>query len=275
VIARISAPLFGMGLASASAVDDVVFSQIADAAVKADQAWPGLTFDEVTRKLTGVHGPERIIDLLIRLGPHGDGFGRNPAGYTLDSIKAKPHGIDLGPLVPRLREVINTPSGRIELVPQVMVKDLLRLQEHMATPRQDTVLIGRRVLRASNSFMHNLPLTTKGPDACTLQIAPQDAARIGVSDGDKVLVRSRVGEVVARAEVTADLMAGVVSLPHGYGHAATGTRLSVANARPGVNINALTDDQVYDEASGCAVFFGVPVSIAAAPHVTPNHEPTL
>jgi len=265
VIARISAPLFGMGLAPASAVDDVVFGQIAAGAVQADQAWPGLTVDEVTRKLTGVQGPERIIDLLIRLGPHGDGFGRNPAGYTLDSIKAEPHGIDLGPLEPRLREVINTASGRIELVPQVMVDDLARLQAHMASPSQETVLIGRRVLRASNSFMHNLPITTKGPDACTLQIAPQDAARIGVSDGDKVLVRSRVGEVVALAEVTPDLMAGVVSLPHGYGHAAPGTQLSVANARPGVNINALTDDQVYDEASGCAVFFGVPVAIAAAP----------
>jgi anaerobic selenocysteine-containing dehydrogenase len=275
VLARISAPLFGMGQASASAVDDVVFSQIAAEAVKADKAWPGLTLDEVTRKLTGEHGPERIIDLLIRLGPHGDGFGRNPAGYTLDTIKAEPHGIDLGPLVPRLREVLNTASGRIELVPQLMVDDLPRLQAHMATPLQETVLIGRRVLRASNSFMHNLPLTTKGPDACTLQIAPQDAARIGVSDGDNVLVSSRVGEVVAQAEVTSDLMAGVVSLPHGYGHAAPGTRLSVANARPGVNINALTDDQVYDEASGCAVFFGVPVAIAAAPEATPHREPTL
>jgi anaerobic selenocysteine-containing dehydrogenase len=193
----------------------------------------------------------------------------------LDKIKAEPHGIDLGPLVPRLREVINTASGRIELGPQVMVDDLPRLQAHMASPTQETVLIGRRVLRASNSFMHNLPITTKGPDACTLQIAPQDAARIGVSDGDNVLVRSRVGEVVARAEVTPDLMAGVVSLPHGYGHAAPDTRLSVANARPGVNINALTDDQIYDEASGCAVFFGVPVAIAAAPQATPEHAPTL
>ena len=272
VIARISAPLFGMGQAPAEAVDDVVFGQIASTAVGADQAWPDLTVDEVTNKLAGTQGPERIIDLLIRLGPYGDGFGRRPAGYTLDGIKAIPHGIDLGPLVPRLREVLNTASGKIELAPQTMVDDVPRLLARTTTLCEETLLIGRRVLRASNSFMHNLPLTAKGPDVCTLQIAPQDAARIGVSDGDKVRIRSRVGEVEALAEVTSDLMPGVVSLPHGYGHAAPGTRLAVANVRPGVNINALTDDQVYDEASGCAVFFGVPVAIAAAPQATPNDE---
>jgi hypothetical protein len=265
VIARISAPLFGMGQAPAAAVDDVVFGQIADSAVRAATAWPDLTVAEVATKLAGSHGPERVIDLLIRLGPQGDGFGRRPAGHTLESIKAVPHGIDLGPLVPRLHEVLNTASGWIELAPPTMVEDVPRLQAQMAMPRDETLLIGRRVLRASNSFMHNLPLTMKGPDACTLQIAPQDAARIGVNDGDKVRIRSRVGEVVAPAEVTEDLMPGVVSLPHGYGHAATGTRLDVANTRPGVNINSLTDDQVYDEASGCAVFFGVPVTLDAAP----------
>lgn len=272
VIARISAPLFGMGPAPAAAVDEVVFGQVAAAAVDADRAWPGLTVEEVTSKLTNIHGPERIIDLLVRLGPHGDGFGRRPAGYTLDGIKAVPHGIDLGPLVPRLREVLNTASGRIELAPRTMVDDLPRLRAHMDTLHDETLLIGRRVLRASNSFMHNLPLAIKGPDVCTLQISPQDAARIKVGDGERVRIRSRVGEVEAPAEITADVMPGVVSLPHGYGHAVSGTRLEIANARPGVNINALTDDQVYDEASGCAVFFGVPVVIEASLGATPSDE---
>lgn len=272
VIARISAPLFGMGPAPAAAMDEVVFGQVAAAAVNADRAWPGLTVEEVTSKLADIHGPERIIDLLVRLGPHGDGFGRRPAGYTLDGIKAVPHGIDLGPLVPRLREVLNTASGRIELAPRTMVDDLPRLRAHMDTLHDETLLIGRRVLRASNSFMHNLPLTIKGPDVCTLQISPQDAARIKVGDGERVRIRSRVGEVEAPAEITADVMPGVVSLPHGYGHAVSGTRLEIANARPGVNINALTDDQVYDEASGCAVFFGVPVVIEASLGATPSDE---
>ena len=126
------------------------------------------------------------------------------------------------------------------------------------------VLIGRRDRRASNSFMHNLPALMKGPERCTLQVSPRDAARLRLRAGGLARVTSRVGSVVAPVEVTDDLMAGVVSLPHGWGHDAEDARLSVARAHPGVNTNILTDDRAYDEASGTAVLFGTAVSLEPA-----------
>jgi len=126
------------------------------------------------------------------------------------------------------------------------------------------VLIGRRDLRASNSFMHNLPALVKGPERCTLQVSPHDAARLRLRAGGLARVTSRVGSVVAPVEVTEDLMPGVVSLPHGWGHDAEEARLSVARAHPGVNTNVLTDDRAYDEASGTAVLFGTAVTVEPA-----------
>ena len=199
--------------------------------------------------------------MLVRIGPYGDGFGRRPEGLTLAKIQGAEHGIDLGPLQPRLREILNTKSGMIEMAPLTMTNDLARLRKHMAQHAHEMVLIGRRVLRTSNSFMHNLPSLVKGPDRCTLQISQQDATRIGLMDGSSARITSRVGSVIAPVEVTEDLMPGVVSLPHGWGHDAEGSQLTVAKAHPGANTNALTDNQAYDEASGTAVLFGTPVTI--------------
>jgi anaerobic selenocysteine-containing dehydrogenase len=113
--------------------------------------------------------------------------------------------------------------------------------------------------------MHNLPALVKGRDRCTLQISGADAGRLGLVHGARARVSSRVGSLVAPVEVSDDLMPGVVSLPHGWGHDVEETRLSVAKAHPGVNTNRLTDDQAYDEASGTAVLFGTPVRIEPAP----------
>jgi anaerobic selenocysteine-containing dehydrogenase len=134
----------------------------------------------------------------------------------------------------------------------------------MAADSGGTLLIGRRDLRCSNSFMHNLPALVKGPDRCTLQVSREDAARMGLADGDAARVTSRVGSIVAPVEVTADLMSGVVSLPHGWGHDVEEAQLRVAKAHPGVNTNVLTDNQAYDVASGTAVLFGTPVTVAPA-----------
>jgi hypothetical protein len=217
----------------------------------------------VIEKVDGAVGPERIVDLLLRIGPHGDGFGRRPGGLTLAAVQASAHGIDLGPLQPRLAEVINTVSGVIELAPPLMTGDLVRLRAHMAQRANGMLLIGRRDLRCSNSFMHNLPALVKGRDRCTLQISPADADRLGLTDGGAARVSSRVGSVVAPVEVTDDLMPGVVSLPHGWGHDVDDVRLSVARAHAGVNTNVLTDDRAYDTASGTAVLFGTPVAVEA------------
>jgi anaerobic selenocysteine-containing dehydrogenase len=262
VLSRLSARLMGLSGGSEKDVDDFIFRRLAEGVVREAARWPGLTVDEIVGELGGRIGPERIVDMLLRSGPHGDGFGRRPEGLTLAKVQAAPHGIDLGPLQPRLSEVINAAGGRIELAPPMLLRDLARLRSRMTEPARSMVLIGRRDLRTSNSFMHNLPALVKGPNRCTLQISPQDAGEIGAKDGSLVRVTSRVGSVVAPAEVTDDLMPGVVSLPHGWGHDVEESQLTVAKAHAGVNTNVLTDDQAYDMASGTAILFGTPVTVA-------------
>ena len=272
VLSNLGARLMGLGEMPDKMVDDFVFGRFVEGAVASDERWPGLTTEEVAGALADGIGPERIIDMLLRIGPYGDGFGRRPEGLTLAKVQAAAHGIDLGPLQPRLREVINTESGAIELAPAPMVGDLPRLRAHLAQhtaaraarDADGLVLIGRRDLRCSNSFMHNLPALVKGRDRCTLHISRRDAGRIGLTDGSAARITSRVGSVVAPIEITDDLMPGVVSLPHGWGHDVEAARLTVAKAHAGVNTNALTDNQAYDIASGTAVLFGTPVTVAPA-----------
>jgi anaerobic selenocysteine-containing dehydrogenase len=261
VMVRLAAILMGMGGRSLKEIEDLFFNQLAGAIVRKGRRWAGLTVEEMSQKLDGATGPERVADMLIRIGPYGDGFGRNPDGLTLAKVREAEHGIDLGPLQPRLREIINTKSGMIELAPQAMLSDIARLRSRLATRAEGMVLIGRRLLRSTNSFMHNLPALVKGRDQCTLQISKHDASRLGFSDGGSARVTSRVGSVIAPVEVNDDLMPGVVSLPHGWGHEVDESRLAVAKVHAGVNANALTDDRAYDEASGTAVLFGTPVTV--------------
>ena len=200
-------------------------------------------------------GPARLLDILLRCGPYD---------LTLADLEAAPHGIDLGPLAPRLPDVLRTPSGRIELAPEAIVADVPRLRETLAREHADgaLVLVGRRQLRSNNSWMHNLPRLASGPERCTLHVHPDDAARLGLADGEPAEVRSRTGTVHAPVEVTDRVMAGVVSLPHGWGHDAPGARLGVAAERPGVNANALADENLVDAVSGNAVLNGIPVAVA-------------
>jgi anaerobic selenocysteine-containing dehydrogenase len=244
-------------------IDDAVFTQLAGSLVKRNCPWPSLTVEEVTSKLAASSGPERTIDMLLRIGPYGDGFGRRPEGLTLAKVREAEHGIDLRPHEPRLREIINTQSGKVELAPPLMLNDIARLRTDMARSDRAMVLIGRRNLRTTNSFMHNLPALMKGREVCTLQISPDDAHRIGIADGGAARITSRVGSVLAPVQISDDLMPGVVSLPHGWGHNVAASRINVAKQHAGANANALTDDRAYDAASGAAILFGTPVSIEA------------
>ncbi len=125
-------------------------------------------------------------------------------------------------------------------------------------------LIGRRQLRSHNSALHNLPALMKGRERCTLQVSPDDAGRLRLRNGEAARVTSRVGSIVAPVEVTEDMMPGVVSLPHGWGHDVEGSALTTAKAHPGVNINFVTDNRAYDRASGTAIVFGTPVTVEPA-----------
>ncbi|OIJ66287.1 molybdopterin oxidoreductase family protein [Streptomyces mangrovisoli] len=262
--ARLILAATGMHGADPSAVDDLVIGQTLGKAVKeAHSPVHGRDPRELAALLTGDNGPERRLDLMLRLGPYGDGFGARPDGLSLARLLDHPHGIDLGPLGPRLPQPLRTPSGRIELLPGPIADDLPRLRAALAEPPAELVLVGRRHLRSNNSWMHNVPALTGGSNRCTLHIHPEDAERLGVSDGAPVRVRGAGGEVTAPAEVTDGVRRGVVSLPHGWGHDRPGTRLRHAGTDPGVNVNQLLDGSLLDPLSGNAVLNGVPVDVAA------------
>ncbi|WP_083749045.1 molybdopterin-dependent oxidoreductase [Pelomonas sp. KK5] len=198
-------------------------------------------------------GPEALIDQALRHGPYG---------LTLDQVKASDGGIDLGPLQPRIPELLRTPSGRIELAPPQLLAELAHVNEALLTPQPDgMLLIGRRDVRSGNSWMHNLPVLAKGPERCTLLMNPTDAERLGLADGAIARLKAGAAELLAPVALTTDLMSGVVSLPHGWGHDLPGSRLSRAAERPGVNMNALLDDRLRDPLSGNAVLSGVLVEI--------------
>lgn len=207
-------------------------------------------------------GPERMLDLTLRTGPFGDRYGENPGGLTLELLKANPNGIDFGPMVPQLPEILGTPDKKIRLAPQYLLDDLPRLAARLDRPADPLVLVNRRHLRSNNSWLHNVPSLMKGKDRCTLLMHPQDAARRRISDEDIVTVKSESGEIKVPVEITDAIRPGVVSMPHGWGHDKPGTRLSVASASPGVNTNVLSPPTFVDEPSGNGVLNGIPVTVS-------------
>ncbi|MFH8240171.1 molybdopterin oxidoreductase family protein [Streptomyces sp. NPDC018321] len=263
ILARLTLAVTGGHGTDPAAVDAMVVRQTLDKAVR-DPHSPvhGRDPGELAGRLTGENGPERRLDLMLRLGPYGDGFGARPDGLTLDRLLAHPHGIDLGPLHPRLPQPLKTRSGKVELLPGPIAADLPRLGRALAERPAGLVLVGRRHLRSNNSWMHNVPALTGGSNRCTLHLHPDDAERLGVRDGQPVRVKGAGGEVTAPAEVTDTVRPGVVSLPHGWGHDRPGTRLTHAATDPGVNVNQLLDGSLLDPLSGNAVLNGVPVTLA-------------
>ena len=208
-------------------------------------------------------GPERLLDLALRAGPHGDRFGQKPDGLSLAALKAAPHGIDLGALQPRLPEILRTPSGRIELWPVPVAAELAAVDAALRDPPPDLVVVGRRDVRSNNSWMHNLPTLAKGPERCTALLHPVDAARHGVQAGDRVRLQGTDGRAIELpATLSDEMMPGVVSVPHGWGHGQAGARLGVAAQRPGANLNDLLDDRLRDPLSGTSVLNGVPVTLS-------------
>ncbi len=267
ILARLALIAAGQGAAADPAVvDDLLF----DGLLASLQSAPGSPIadrdPEEIRTAVDHHPPEeRLVDLMLRAGPYGDGFGTEPDGLSLARLEENPHGIDLGPLEPRLPGILKTESAKVELLAEPIRADLGRLAAGLTPPEDGAmVLIGRRHLRSNNSWMHNVEVLTKGKDRCTLQVHPDDAGRLGLSDGGSARVQSRVGHLVAPVEVTDAIRPGVVSLPHGWGHDLPGIEMAVAGKRPGVNVNLLTDGTQLDPLSGNAVLNGVPVEVAPA-----------
>ncbi|MDT9691601.1 molybdopterin oxidoreductase family protein [Streptomyces sp. P9(2023)] len=255
--ARLVLAVSGMHGAPPSAVDDLAIeTTLAKAVAQPHSPVHGADPQAVAAGLSGSTGPERRLDLMLRLGPYG---------LTLDALRHAPHGIDLGPLKPRLPGLLKTRSGRVELLPAPIAADLPRLRTALDAEPGGLVLVGRRHLRSNNSWLHNAPSLNGGSNRCTLQIHPADADRLGLADGKPARITAEGGALEVEVEITDAVRSGVVSLPHGWGHDRPGTRLTVAAARPGVNVNQLLDGSRLDPLSGTAVLNGFPVEVAPLP----------
>jgi len=258
---RLAAIVQGHGAAvDVAALDDALVAEDVRK-LAGDQA------DAMLKAVAGRRGPERLLDLALRGGPFGDGFGRTPGGLSLDKVMAAPHGIDLGPLQPRIPGLLRTPSGCIELAQAALLEDLRRVAADVpaasVAAEGEALIIGRRQVRSNNSWMHNLPTLAKGPFRCTALVHPEDARRWGLADGGRArIARSARQAIEVQVELSDEMMPGVISLPHGWGHGQPGSRMAVAAQRPGANLNAVLDDALRDPLSGNAVLGGVAVRIS-------------
>lgn len=244
-------------------------------------------------------GPDGLLDLILRTGPYGTQFpgtsqtgrflvdslqgfipSKHPIrkivdlspygtpnrslskGLCLSSLSNYPHGIDLGPLQSRLPERLYTPKKRIRLAPIGYLKDMTRLRKAFKrNPAKDLLLIGRRDVRTNNSWLHNSQRLVKGKNRCTLLIHPEDAKSAKLENGDTALVESRVGMLYIETQITHDIMQGVISIPHGWGHDLDGIQLEIASKHAGVNVNKLSDDAFVDRLTGTSALNGIPVKV--------------
>jgi anaerobic selenocysteine-containing dehydrogenase len=262
IMLRVAGIAQGAGAtADLDALDDFAASvYAAQLAARATARTAGLSADALLESVQPRRGPERILDLLLRSGPYGDGFGEDPDGLSMEVLAAHPHGIDYGPLEPRLPGVLL--HDRIVLAPPAIIDDLPRLGELM-DETDLTLLVGRRHLRTNNSWMHNLETLAGTTPLCTLHVHPDDATAWGVKDGQQAVVRGPAGALTVQVEVTEDIRRGVVSLPHGFGHDLEGVDQSITEA--GVNLNVLTDSTRLDPLSGTAALTAVGVQVEPAP----------
>lgn len=212
----------------------------------------------------GLRGPERLLDILLQSGEYG---------LTLEHLQLSPNGLELGELEPRLPEALLTSDRRIHLAPPEFLTEGHRARGLLDAPAgEGLLLVGRRHLRSNNSWLHNLSAMASGPRRCTLQVNEEDAYRLGLRNGGRALVTSAAGRLVASVEITDEVIPGVVSLPHGWGHDEPQARMRVAAERPGVNVNLLTDDADIDPLTGNAVFNGVRVTVVAHAGDAPDEE---
>jgi anaerobic selenocysteine-containing dehydrogenase len=212
----------------------------------------------VAEKIIGKLGPEAILDIGLRTGPHGLGRG----GLSLAKLRAQPHGVDLGPLVRRLPERLGSRDRTIQLAPAIYLRDVRRLEQRRA--HDGLVIVGRRQLRSNNSWLHNSERLVKGPMRCTLLIHPDDAAARGLRDGSSARIATARGAIVLPVEITDAMMRGVVSVPHGWGHSRKGSKLSVASRVAGASLNDVLDPAIADELSGTSALTGQPVEVQPA-----------
>ena len=211
--------------------------------------------------------PDQIIDKGLKAGPYGQKkpVDEKVADVSMETLRDKPHGVDLGPLQPGIIDRISVPGNAIDLAPEIIVADIARLSEAFSDSNEDELLlIGRRHVRSNNSWMHNFHRLTKGKPRWQLLMHPDDLEKLKIENNSQVVIESRVGKVETTVLASDEVMQGVVSLPHGWGHQRKGIRMANAAKQEGVSCNDITDNKLVDVLSGNAALNGVPVTVSAA-----------
>ena len=221
----------------------------------------------VAKRLGFAWTPERMAELALRTGRYGDKFLPWSRGLNRRKLLAAPHGIDLGPLETGATRRIFHADKRVRLDAPPLLDALRELARETAQPpaADELLLIGRREIRTNNSWMHNVRALVAGRERCKLLVHPDDAQRAGVADGGMALLESRVHRGPVAIQVSDEMRPGVVSLPHGWGHADSAPWQQVASSRPGVSANDWTDDQLVESVVGQSVLNGVPVRLSPLP----------
>jgi anaerobic selenocysteine-containing dehydrogenase len=229
----------------------------------------------VAERLGARWSPGPLLAFLLRTGRWGDRFLPGSTGLSPRDLDAAPHGIDLGPLEPGTGHAVFRRGGRVQLAAAPLLRAWGELDAALAqgVPADALLLIGRRDLRTNNSWMHNVPSLVSGSERCLLFVHPKDAEARGLADGGQALLASRVHRGAVRVRVTEEIAPGVVSLPHGWGHAASAPWQRVAGRHAGVSVNDWTDDAEVEGVVGQSILNGVPVELRApAPGEAAAHE---
>ena len=255
--ARFSQPVFKTGKEQRS--DTQIFLELAWRMQSG--TWFARATARLRNKILQGLGSDWIINKKLKQGPYFTSHG-----LDLQKLKQSPHGIDLGPMQPCLPGRLFSSDKTINLAPEEFVSDLQRLKENLPSASHvtefDLQLIGRRDPRSNNSWLHNSQRMVKGKERCLALVHPLDAESRNLHDGDLAQVSSRVGTIRIPVALSEDMMPGVISIPHGWGHQFEGVELSIARQHAGVNTNILTDDYFLDSVSANAALNGVPVSLA-------------
>ncbi len=229
-----------------------------------DQKHDWEIFNELTKRISGKENPatpEMILDYMMQNGPYKE------KEISIKKLKENPHGIDLGALQSCLPHLLFTKDKKITLAPDSLLKDLKRLHDKYNSWKNENnkdypyFLIGRRHLRSNNSWMHNSSRLVKGKNRCTLLINTNDANKLNLTNRQKVSVSSNVGSINIQLETSDEMMEGVVSIPHGWGHHYENIKMDISKNNAGVSINDLTDTNKIDELTGNADFSGTRVRI--------------
>lgn len=253
-----------MNGSTAEQLDKSILKELVDQIVTGSDG--AFSEEMIMEKSSAYTAGDRMLDIMLRVGPYGDYFGHNPDGLNLEVVKAAPQGIDLGSLQPQLPGLLRTKGQKINLAPAIICEDEPRLAASMTKIDSDKplLMIGRRNIRDMNSWLHNINQYVRGKNRCTLMIHPEDAKARNLNHGDRVKIEARIRTHEVELCISDEMMPGVVSLPHGFGHVYTDTQQSVASDKiPGVSANDLVDDEVLDMPSGAGVANGVPVQVSA------------